>query len=177
MEGKKVGETSIVMVQRMSPQDVNIAGNVHGGVIMKLIDEAAGAVATRHARGNAVTAALDRLDFHHPVFAGDIVTLKASMNLAGRTSMPENRVGRTSIRGSTSDAGSMSASIAGRSSRSGKRLRVRLPCVSVSTARSLLPRSRHVAISNHAVCVLPTPPLRLRIVRDRAAWRRCTAGS
>ena len=87
MEGKKVNESSVVMVQRMTAQDVNVAGNVHGGVIMKLIDEAGGAVAIRHTRRNAVTASVDRLDFHHPVFAGDLVTLTANLNLVGRTSM------------------------------------------------------------------------------------------
>lgn len=76
-----------MMVQAMSPQDANIAGNVHGGVIMKLIDTAGGAVAIRHARSNAVTASVDRLDFHHAVFVGDILTLKASLNMVGRTSM------------------------------------------------------------------------------------------
>jgi len=87
MERKKVKDTSIVMAQLMTPQDVNLAGNVHGGVIMKLIDTAAGAVATRHAHTNSVTASVDRLDFHNPVFVGDLVTLKASLNLVGRTSM------------------------------------------------------------------------------------------
>lgn len=87
MEGKKVSETSIVMSQVMTPQDVNLAGNVHGGVIMKLIDETGGSVAIRHARGNAVTASIDRLDFHHPVYVGDIVILRASLNLVGRSSM------------------------------------------------------------------------------------------
>ncbi len=87
MEEKRANESSIVMVQVMTPQDVNVAGNVHGGVIMRLIDMAAGAVAVRHARGNAVTASVDRLDFHHPVFVGDMVTLKASPNLVARTSM------------------------------------------------------------------------------------------
>jgi uncharacterized protein (TIGR00369 family) len=71
----------------MNPQDANPAGNVHGGVIMKLIDTAAGAVAIRHARSNAVTASIDRLDFFHPVFVGDFVTLRASLNFVGRTSM------------------------------------------------------------------------------------------
>ena len=87
MEGKKVKDSSVVMVQVMAPQDVNSAGNVHGGVIMKLIDSAAGVVAVRHARTNAVTASVDRLDFHHPVFVGNLVTLKASLNLVGKTSM------------------------------------------------------------------------------------------
>ena len=87
MEGKRVRESSIVMAQVMTPQDVNVAGNVHGGVILKLIDETAGSVAIRHARRNAVTASIDHVDFHHPVFVGDIVTLRASLNLVGRTSM------------------------------------------------------------------------------------------
>ena len=56
------------MSQLMSHQDTNLAGNVHGGVIMKLIDTASGVAAVRHARSNVVTASIDRLDFHHPVF-------------------------------------------------------------------------------------------------------------
>lgn len=87
MTGKTVRESSIVMAQQMNPQDANPAGNVHGGAIMKLIDTAAGAVAVRHARANAVTASIDRLAFHYPVFVGDFVTLRASLNYVGRTSM------------------------------------------------------------------------------------------
>lgn len=87
MSGKKVHDSIVVMAQQMNPQDANPAGNVHGGVIMKLIDTAAGAAAMRHARTNAVTASIERLDFHNPVFVGDLVTVTASLNLAGRTSM------------------------------------------------------------------------------------------
>ncbi len=67
MEGKRVGDSSVIIAQVMIPQDANPAGNVHGGVIMKLIDTAAAVAASRHARSNAVTASIDRLDFHHPV--------------------------------------------------------------------------------------------------------------
>jgi uncharacterized protein (TIGR00369 family) len=87
MEGKTVAHSSVVMSQAMIPQDANPAGNVHGGVIMKLIDTAAGVVAGRHARANVVTASIDRLDFLHPVFIGDFVTLRASLNFMGKTSM------------------------------------------------------------------------------------------
>ena len=87
MQGKTVKESAVIMTHVMGPQEVNIAGNVHGGVIMKLIDTAAGVVAMRHARANAVTASIDRLDFHYPVFSGDLVTLKASLNYVVRTSM------------------------------------------------------------------------------------------
>jgi len=86
-QAKRVEETRITMSQMMGPLDANIAGNVHGGVIMKLIDEAGGVVAVRHCRSNVVTASIDRLDFHQPIFIGDLVTLKASLNLAARTSM------------------------------------------------------------------------------------------
>jgi uncharacterized protein (TIGR00369 family) len=87
MKGKTVKESATITTQIMSPQDVNLAGNVHGGVIMRLIDVVGGAVATRHARGNCVTASIDRLDFHSPVYPGDMVTFKASLNLVGKTSM------------------------------------------------------------------------------------------
>jgi uncharacterized protein (TIGR00369 family) len=87
MEGKGIRESSAVMAQQMNPQDANPAGNVHGGVIMKLIDSVAWVVAVRHARSNSVTASIDRLDFHNPVFVGDFVTLRASLNLVGKSSM------------------------------------------------------------------------------------------
>ena len=84
---KKVSQSSVVLAQIMLPADTNPAGNVHGGIIMKLIDNAAYVVASRHTGRNTVTASIDRLDFHCPVFLGNLVTLKASMNRAGRTSM------------------------------------------------------------------------------------------
>ena len=87
MDGKTVKETAVIVSQIMTPQDVNLAGNVHGGVIMKLIDNVAAIVAVRHAKTNVVTASIDRLDFHYPVFAGNLVTLKASLNLVGTSSM------------------------------------------------------------------------------------------
>lgn len=87
MEGKRVKDSAVVMAQMMIPQDANPAGNVHGGVVVKIIDEAAAVVAARHARSNVVTASIDRLDFHNPVFVGDVLFVKASLNLVGRTSM------------------------------------------------------------------------------------------
>ncbi|HMK34431.1 MAG TPA: acyl-CoA thioesterase [Desulfomonilaceae bacterium] len=87
MQGKPVKESQMTMAIQMNPEDANPAGNVHGGVIMKYVDTAAGVVAIRHARKIAVTASIDRLDFHHPVFVGDLLILKASINLVGRTSL------------------------------------------------------------------------------------------
>jgi len=87
MEGKKISESSIELVQQMTPQDTNLAGNVHGGVLMKLIDNTASIVAARHTCGNVVTASIDRLDFINPGFAGDLLRIKASINYTGNTSM------------------------------------------------------------------------------------------
>jgi acyl-CoA hydrolase len=54
---------------------------------MKLIDTAAGSAAMKHSRSNCVTASIDRLDFHNPVFIGDLVTLRAGLNFTGKSSM------------------------------------------------------------------------------------------
>jgi len=87
MEEKKGTDNSVVMALVMNPEDANPAGNIHGGVIMKLIDTVAGVAAMRHARMLTVTASIDRLDFHHPVFVGDFLTLTAAVNFVGKTSM------------------------------------------------------------------------------------------
>ena len=87
MEGKKISESKVIIAQVMNPESSNPAGNVHGGDIMKLIDTAGGVAATRHARAHVVTASIDRIDFHHPVYVGDFLILKASVNFVGKTSM------------------------------------------------------------------------------------------
>ena len=66
---------------------VNLLGNVHGGVVMQLVDSTAGAVAQRHSGGPAVTAAMDEMAFLEPVHVGDIIRTFAQVNWAGRTSM------------------------------------------------------------------------------------------
>jgi acyl-CoA hydrolase len=71
----------------MGIQDANTAGNVHGGMIMKMCDEVAGVAAVRHSSGRVVTAAMDRMTFNHPVFVGQLVTVKATVNAAWRSSM------------------------------------------------------------------------------------------
>lgn len=86
-QAKKVSQSRVELAQVAMPDDANPAGNVHGGAIMKLIDNAAGVVAMRHTRRNIVTASIDRLDFHHPVFVGNLIILKASINRVGKTSM------------------------------------------------------------------------------------------
>ena len=67
--------------------DANTAGNVHGGVILRLCDEAAGLAAVRHSRGRVVTAGMDRMTFSCPVFIGQLVTCRAMVNAAWRTSV------------------------------------------------------------------------------------------
>jgi len=86
-EAKKVSQSGIVLAQIMLPPDANAAGNVHGGTIMKLIDNAAWTVASRHTGLNAVTASIDRLDFHSPVYIGNLIILRSCLNRAQRTSM------------------------------------------------------------------------------------------
>ena len=71
----------------MTALDANLHGNIHGGVIMKLVDDAAGVVAARHSGGRAVTAAMDEMVFLVPVHVGDLVHAHAQVNWAGRTSM------------------------------------------------------------------------------------------
>lgn len=77
----------IVMSQVMLPHQANVAGNVHGGEIMKFMDTAAGAVAMKYAKGNCVTARVDEIEFHLPIFIGALVTCTASIVYVGTSSM------------------------------------------------------------------------------------------
>jgi acyl-CoA hydrolase len=71
----------------MTGREANLLGNIHGGEIVKLADQNAGAVAQRHSGGPAVTAALDEMAFLRPVHVGDIVRTYSQVNWAGRSSM------------------------------------------------------------------------------------------
>lgn len=71
----------------MQPSQANPAGNVHGGEIMKIMDSSAGVVARKHSRTNVVTARVDELEFHCPIFIGELLTCKASLVYVGRSSM------------------------------------------------------------------------------------------
>ena len=84
---KPVGESQVTMARQMMPDDANPWGDVHGGVIMKMVDEAAGSAAIRHARCRVATVAIDYMSFLHPVHVGDLVEVMASVNDVGRTSM------------------------------------------------------------------------------------------
>ena len=71
----------------MGIEDVNHAGFVHGGVVMKLCDDVAGLAGVRHSGGRVVTAGMDRMTFNEPIHVGELLTLRASVNAAWRTSM------------------------------------------------------------------------------------------
>lgn len=71
----------------MMPQHANNLGHVFGGVILSLLDRVAAVSAIRHTRENCVTVSVDRVDFREPIYVGDLVVMKASVNFVGRTSM------------------------------------------------------------------------------------------
>lgn len=91
MNAKPVSESRVILTQLMGPQDANSMGNVHGGIIMKLCDEAGGMAATKFARRPSVTVAVDSMAFHSPVHIGNLLTVQAEVTWTGRTSM-ETRV-------------------------------------------------------------------------------------
>ncbi len=87
MQARKVSESRCEMTEIVLPNDTNPLGNCMGGRVMHLIDIAAAIAARRHARTICVTAAVDDIVFHEPVPMGSVLVLKASVNLACRTSM------------------------------------------------------------------------------------------
>jgi acyl-CoA hydrolase len=87
MTGKPPSDSSSILSRWMGVADANLAGNVHGGVILHMCDEVAGIAAVRHCRLRVVTAGMDRMTFRHPVLVGSLVTVRATVNAAWRTSM------------------------------------------------------------------------------------------
>ncbi|MET7681990.1 acyl-CoA thioesterase [Streptomyces sp. NPDC005423] len=87
LPGKPTSASRTTLSHIMTHNDTNLLGTVHGGVIMKLVDDAAGAVAGRHSGGPAVTASMDEMAFLEPVRVGDLVHVKAQVNWVGRSSM------------------------------------------------------------------------------------------
>ncbi len=87
MEGKTPAQSRVIMARAMQPTDANGYGNVHGGAIMRFVDEAGGAAAIRHARSRCVTAAVDHMSFKAPVHIGDLVTVTACVTYVGRSSI------------------------------------------------------------------------------------------
>lgn len=85
--GRTVGHSALEMAQLMLPEQANPAGFVHGGELMKLMDNAAGVVAARHAHSNAVTARVEDIIFKTPVCVGNLVIVKAKLIFVSRSSM------------------------------------------------------------------------------------------
>jgi len=77
----------LTMTVLMTPDTANFAGNVHGGTILKLLDEVAYACASRYAARYVVTLNVEKVTFREPIHVGELVTFLASVNLTGRTSM------------------------------------------------------------------------------------------
>jgi uncharacterized protein (TIGR00369 family) len=85
--GKTVSASRITLSQLMHLEHANLLGNVHGGWIMKLVDEAGALACMRHAQRKVVTVAIDSMTFREPIRIGDLIILNAEVSYAGRTSM------------------------------------------------------------------------------------------
>jgi acyl-CoA hydrolase len=86
-EGKRIKDSRVSLSRIMLPTDANPRGNVQGGVIMKLVDEAGAIAALKHSRCPVVTVAVDSMTFLSPIYVGNLVTFTASLSYVGRTSM------------------------------------------------------------------------------------------
>lgn len=84
---KTIRASRVSIAQLMQPEHANNLGNVHGGWIMKLVDEAGALACMRHAQRRVVTVAIDRMVFRQPIHIGNLVTLTAEVAYTGRTSM------------------------------------------------------------------------------------------
>ena len=87
LKAKPMSASKISIVQLMQPEHANNLGHVHGGWIMKLVDEAGALACMRHAQRRVVTVAIDQMVFRQPIRIGDLVNLNAIVTYAGRTSM------------------------------------------------------------------------------------------
>ncbi len=87
LPAKCASDSQVTLSQQMMPSDANPLGNVHGGYIMKLVDEAGGLAAMRHARRPVVTVTVDSMSFLSPVKVGHLLTLRSAVNWVGRTAI------------------------------------------------------------------------------------------
>jgi len=102
-EVRTVSASQVTMTQLMGPSDANLMGSVFGGIVLAAVDKIAYVCATRHAGRPCVTASFDQVDFRGPIRVGEVVTLRASVNTVGRTSIEVGvRVTAESAEGSES---------------------------------------------------------------------------
>jgi len=87
MIARPVAQSESLLAHWMGPTDANGTGNIHGGTIMRLVDEVAGVSAVKFCRGRVVTVSMDRMDFLIPIYVGALVTFKACVNAAWTSSM------------------------------------------------------------------------------------------
>lgn len=87
MNFKHINDSRITMTQLMLPSHSNFSGKIHGGYILNLMDQIAFACASKHSGYYCVTASVNKVDFLNPIEVGELVTLKASINYTGKTSM------------------------------------------------------------------------------------------
>lgn len=84
---KRVSDSQVSITELMLPSHSNFSGKIHGGHILNLMDQIAFACASKHSGNYCVTASVNKVDFLNPIEVGELVTLKASVNYTGRTSM------------------------------------------------------------------------------------------
>lgn len=84
---RTIKESEVTMTQLMLPSHSNFSGKIHGGHILNLMDQIAFACASKHSMNYCVTASVNKVNFLHPIEVGELVTLKASLNYTGTTSM------------------------------------------------------------------------------------------
>lgn len=87
MNAKPVSFSQTVITELMIPSYANFGGKIHGGILLSLMDKVAYACASRHAGTYCVTVSVDKVEFLQPVEVGELVSLKASVNYVGRTSL------------------------------------------------------------------------------------------
>lgn len=87
LEPRPVSASRTTITELMIPSYANFGGKIHGGILLSLMDKVAYACASRHAGTYCVTVSVDGVDFLQPAEVGDLVSLKASVNYVGRTSL------------------------------------------------------------------------------------------
>ncbi len=84
---KTVKQSQTIITELMIPSYANFGGKIHGGTLLSLMDKVAYVCAAKHAGAYSVTASIDTVDFLHPIEVGDLVSLMASINYVGKSSM------------------------------------------------------------------------------------------
>lgn len=87
MSFKNISSSQVSLTQLMLPSNSNFSGKIHGGFILNLMDQIAFACGSKHSGHYCVTASVNKVDFLNPIEVGELVTLKASVNYTGKTSM------------------------------------------------------------------------------------------